>query len=510
MAGVAVAERITHHQLDELHTPNHAEELPLVINVAELDTEALVRNQAAAFFGALAINHEVEVPAEIAKADRIDTLQEAIERAKQGDPVAVKFLDTNILSDMLERSVKAGLVIETFVETLPNGETFQHGQTGDQTQANSLLYASNSWQIRERTEAETRNKFRIDMLHKAGLLEDYYFVVFSRVADNMNEDELYDAGFFTETMSVSIQATGPVSRGLKTESAFVAGIKEPGGEQYDAEATVGVGAALNQDFQGLSTTKLLDSPRLIHKSLMPNGVIDIVKLWDDQNGTFFGQNKPQQDYQAFKEQCREWSESLQPRVEAVRNELIRRSVEIKNPADACIMLDELSDQQMVQQATLDPTIDPTSFGPEAAVNIVKAREAYAMGDHHAAVQHTRQAESKSQSTSCPGGANGRRRRRGGGWWMWSNNNEDDPNATELDPDDWHGGKIIKKAKCNSCKKVKEEIGGCRICEECVGNPERRKKAWAEYEDSKKAAPPTSILAMASRLLKGRTPEAKAA
>jgi len=37
---------------------------------------------------------------------------------------------------------------------------------------------------------------------------------------------------------------------------------------------------------------------------------------------------------------------------------------------------------------------------------------------------------------------------------------------------WHGGKIYKNSKCLSCEKVKDEVGACRICKDCVKNPKK--------------------------------------
>lgn len=36
--------------------------------------------------------------------------------------------------------------------------------------------------------------------------------------------------------------------------------------------------------------------------------------------------------------------------------------------------------------------------------------------------------------------------------------------------EWHGGKVHKNAKCVSCKKVKDEVGACHICKNCVEHP----------------------------------------
>jgi hypothetical protein len=49
-------------------------------------------------------------------------------------------------------------------------------------------------------------------------------------------------------------------------------------------------------------------------------------------------------------------------------------------------------------------------------------------------------------------------------------------ATETE---WHGGKIHHNKKCQSCKKVKLEVGACHICRDCVNNPRKMKQAYDE-------------------------------
>jgi hypothetical protein len=48
---------------------------------------------------------------------------------------------------------------------------------------------------------------------------------------------------------------------------------------------------------------------------------------------------------------------------------------------------------------------------------------------------------------------------------------------------WHGGKIHKNSKCVSCKKVKNEVGACHICKDCVDHP---KGMQDRISDPKKA------------------------
>lgn len=50
--------------------------------------------------------------------------------------------------------------------------------------------------------------------------------------------------------------------------------------------------------------------------------------------------------------------------------------------------------------------------------------------------------------------------------------------------DWHGGKIHRNEKCQSCKIVKSEVGACHICHDCVRNPHKMEAAWRARDTTK--------------------------
>lgn len=57
---------------------------------------------------------------------------------------------------------------------------------------------------------------------------------------------------------------------------------------------------------------------------------------------------------------------------------------------------------------------------------------------------------------------------------------------KLDPEAWHGGSIHRNAKCNSCEKVKSEVGACHICKDCVNNPSKRSERYKAYQVTNRA------------------------
>lgn len=44
-------------------------------------------------------------------------------------------------------------------------------------------------------------------------------------------------------------------------------------------------------------------------------------------------------------------------------------------------------------------------------------------------------------------------------------------------DAWHAGKIHRNTECRCCRKVKEEVGACFICQECVSDPKKMQRAY---------------------------------
>jgi hypothetical protein len=116
-------------------------------------------------------------------------------------------VETNVQTDVIERTIKTGHITEVELEVNDNGQIMQYGQTMMSVYANAFKITPKSSNMYGRTQAEIRNGFRLESANRQGLLEDYNFVVFSLPPDDMSEMEMQNAGFFTDTMSVSIQVT---------------------------------------------------------------------------------------------------------------------------------------------------------------------------------------------------------------------------------------------------------------------------------------------------------------
>ncbi|HET9174702.1 MAG TPA: hypothetical protein VFN56_05510 [Candidatus Saccharimonadales bacterium] len=350
--------------------------------------------------GATALDNQVEAP--VAVRPRFAHLMDAMQQAAAGNPTARQLVETNVRTDVIERTIKAGHVMEVPLEVDDDGAIMQHGQTMEAVQANTLRYASELPQMRRRAEAETRNAFAIDTARRLGLLEEYNVVVFSPAADDMTDEQMEHAGFFVQTMSMAIQSTGYRKGQLRTESAFVAGVARPGAARHDRQALRALGERWGVDLDK-PATETLASALLIHKECMPNGVVDIVELFDRELGTFFGEGKPRQDYIAYRQQCERRQQSFEPRVQAITRELLEAAPLVSTPQAATALLQQLSGKHMIEKAAEDHTIDPWVFGPQSAAHIEMARWQAEQGNTELAMHEVRSAVSADQSRSCPSG-----------------------------------------------------------------------------------------------------------
>lgn len=378
---------------------------PLVLNVAELEDDQAIREQSMRFIGSIALGEGVIT--EEVRQSKAWTLQDAIQEAASGNYEAWCMTEMNVRTDVVERTLKAGHIIEVPMEIGAQGEVRQYGQSAAEIQANSLRFATQDPRMRARTEAETRNMFRIQDALDQGRLKDYNFVVFSRAADDMSKTDMDKVGFFTDTMSCAIQSTSLEDGQMQVESAFVAGKTSWDSPRHDHVTMAKVGELLGTDLRDKTSTELLDTPLLIHKSLMPDGVVDLVKLYDTAaGGTFFGQDKPRVDYSEYRQQCAARQASFEPRVQAITRQLIDNAQLLHSPQEACAWLNKLSQKEMLEQCVLDDSIDPRVFGEDAAFRLEHARYSYWRGDIEQAERAIAQAQTLARSSSCAGGVGG--------------------------------------------------------------------------------------------------------
>jgi hypothetical protein len=146
---------------------------------------------------------------------------------------------------------------------------------------------------------------------------------------------------------------------------------------------------------------MLDTPLLIPKEMMPNGVIDVIERYDDAaGGTFFGQRKPRQNYKEYLKFCRQREAAMEPNVQKVVDELLQAK-DLLEPLDAVKKLHELSEKYMVEYAVEDESIDPRVFGAVSAEHIKQARAWLSQGDAERYRQSLLSAQATAVSSSCP-------------------------------------------------------------------------------------------------------------
>lgn len=427
------------------------------VDVASLpgDRECINKAQAnlrAQKIGDVALGKTVE-----AKTKPVRSIYEAMLWAKEGDGEAREMIRENVKTEALERIFKAGIVLDARLQTDSQNRILQNGQLVDDVYRNAYQMASADPIIAERTVAEANNGARIKNLLDEGKLEDNVFVVFSRCPDDISDERLDDLNFFSRTKSLSIQATTLDNDGLHTESAFVAGVKNPKDERHDKETIERIGELFGLDYSDKSATEIIDMPVLIPKKFIKNGVIDLVKLYDELNdGTFYGQDVKQQDYLEHKQFCQDREASFDNDIETVVDQLIEEFGPNNDAIQVCKRLAKLVQDRMVKRALKDDSIDEFVFGDESAEHINHARFMASQGEYDLARQHSQIALNTATGGSCPSALKSVLD-------IQNANNVDD--ESEKEKLSWHGGRI-KKGECVNCHE-NTYVGVANWCRSCI-------------------------------------------
>jgi hypothetical protein len=391
------AEALTAEQPPNLDYEESA--LPLVIPISETTAEKVARRQSAGFIGSVIAGHELETPEEI--EEPFNSLYDAAEAAAKGSTEARKLIKLNAKTAIIEQTIITGHVgdkIPLFFTS--QGELVQHNQSLSSVHANGIKVNEKDPIMLPRTKAEARNKFRTEVLNEQGYFDAGYSMVVISLAEHHPE-------FFEETMTCAIQVTSKSEDGLTTEPAFVSGIKEPGGEEHDMETAVKLFDELGIDIRGMTRAEIIDTPILIHNSLIPDGAINMVERWDDcAGGTFFGENRPRQNYLDYLQACAELEKRFDPKAEKTTEQIITKHHLIDTDREATEMLHGLVESNMVEQAVGDTDIDPRVFGPESQRYIEQARAAYYAGDAEHLLIYMDKAKQTANTLSCPGGGFG--------------------------------------------------------------------------------------------------------
>lgn len=441
-----------------------------VIDVATSSEFKHAPEVAAEFIGTLVTREHVGV--EEVKIYTPQTTLDKLRLAEVGDAEATLSVAANVHSELVEWARKTKNIMSSRSQLKQDGQVSQSGHDWRDVQANTILRRKDSSLLQARAPIETVNNFRMELAIQNGALADYWFVASSLVPGHFTADQAEKEAFFAEEMSASIQATTLDAYGVLTECAFVAGADNRDAPRFDIATMKAVYAELGINVSGCTTEEILARPLLIHKSMMPNGVSDFVKLYDKHagEGRFFGVKGATGEYDNFAEFCFDREREFDELTSIITEKLIDERHTFNVPEDVVRRISQLAKHNLVDWAKTDLSIDPRIFGYEAANFLQQVREHL----EHGNVQEANKLMKKAHQTA-KGGACGTFSGAEGGYA--------DPKTGK--DSDWSGGSKEKLAKCKSCKSFKFEIGGCKICEDCVKRPWVMQKAWDDFKKEKK-------------------------
>lgn len=339
------------------------------------------------------------------------SLLEAIHRSEKGDEEAKASVTMNTHIAVVEAMIKSGHITRVPMKLNEHGNWLQHGQAMLHVHANALRMqiVEKHQGIRDRTEAETINGHAIEDLGRIGKLEDHYVFVPSLFPDQSEisyDVATEDAGFFGDTKTAAFQLTATDGNDGQVESAFVAGVTEIDGPRHDIEVMRKIYLLAGFDAEEWLPLDFLKNPLLIHKSNLPNGIADLVRLYDElaseivDSDLFFGQNVESHEYETYAEASKVREDGLQSVTDEVVGKLLARSHKLTTPESAIELLAKLVGPLGVEYAVSDHSIDPNVFGHEAAQLILQARHYQQEGEFHLMHQTTQSAIDKAVTTMC--------------------------------------------------------------------------------------------------------------
>lgn len=453
-----------------LETTNNQEidYYPDIIPLSSLINVESIEYKLQNFIGQSVVGEVVDLSLEINQQKKHNSLYEAIcnySSKIENDQSQMMIMQT-IRKDLIERSIKSGHISAKITADIVDGEIVQYGQSYQDIYSNSLKYCSTDSPLFELTKAETKNYLRIKTLLEDNILDDYYFVVVSRPIDDLSDKQLDSLGYFVDTMTVSLQVTKVEGNQIITQSAFVAGRDSPDSPRRDKKTVEDMASSLGLDYEGLSAEEVIDRPFLIHKNIIPGGLIDIVKIYDQQlESSFYGKktDNHKKDYFIHQQDCANREKQLEPLVDKVFKSLVEDH-NIKDEVSATKILGMKSQEFLVAASIADKEIDLNIFGWQAATYLESARLASINNDYEATNRLLLSAQKTARTYVCPISLTGEDNKPNNGLFVEEDNVDD--NIPE----------IIKCIKCGNfaSKKtiIKEKSWRCPHCryevETCSG------------------------------------------
>jgi hypothetical protein len=385
---------------------------PLVLELNQLAIDEDLRRRTNTLIGHVLLLNSVTVESVNEQPpEHIHSLASAIERAKVGEQEALELVRTNVATDYFERAYKYGFVSEVPLTRDEQGNIMQHGQSLHDVHVNSLRYITDE-KLRNRAKIEALNSLRDQHLSESGMLQDYARVTFSLVHDELTEEEAEEVGFFVGTRSVSIQLlTEDMDGELVMQTAFVAGREHAKSESFDKESIASFAETMGVSYAGASSETILARPLLIHKSLLPDGVLSVVEQYDQAASEltgrqkFFGRdNEKQADTEDYLIKMQE-NAAQTKRMESEINTVVAQLLQLNKPSplQATDKLAQLNDAMLKARIITDETIDASVLGSQAAYYVEHARHYTRLGqfDHPDVARLQQSINRVGASSSCP-------------------------------------------------------------------------------------------------------------
>lgn len=449
---------------------------PLAMTMSEMEGFTESERRFHKLLGSVAMQGSVERPHD--SGEKM-TILEAIRAVREGSLQAESMIDINVATAVTEACFKYDHITKVAMRLNDSGDLMQFGQTMQEMHFNSIVYRQNRHaKLRNVTEIEALNGHCIEDAARAGLLKDYYFIADSLVPQDVPEKDLKDEGYFLNTLTFVTQATTAEDGAVTTESVFNKGTVASEsarfdvrmGERFDLEAVSRVRQRLG--LPPVTTTEEALRGIFVHKSMLPNGVIDYQRMIDEEAHSTVGIPLKTDDYyERLAPRSKEREASLESTKQLVKEALIAQAHTFKTPMEAVQRIWDLTREFTVVAAVDNHHIDARIFGQQAAQQIEESRYYSSIGDPIAAQLALREAVRVAIVTGCGGGSAGRGANKGGSSKNKKSekssdeNTEDEQDAIERN-EDWTWKRGVCRVDSCPTRPGKTQVGPCAVCRRC--------------------------------------------
>lgn len=347
------------------------------------------------------------------------TLADSISETKKGSKESEARVDVAVASATAEALFKTKHITRFRKSLTDGGEVEQHGLTNEQTHLDAIVHRSGRpGPLKKYTLAEVRNGFREQQLAAEGTLDDAWLVVASFVPRDVPEEWLDNRGdgYFTRTMTYSLQGTTKAGSGLVLESIFDRGTDAPEEAGYEERQAQRFDLPAYQkvcEWLGLpvpqTELEALENPALIPKAFMPNGMLDFWRWMDIAADEIRGNTvvRAAREYLERDRMSREREASIAGVRQTVKSKLLAADSFVTK-IDANVMLWELIKEHGYRAAAHNEHIQPIAFGVKGARKLKVAKNLISLGQTDDAGRWIEWGLDDATTTGCGGGACGLR------------------------------------------------------------------------------------------------------